>query len=143
MTPRVLPLQNICLVATSMRREGGRHSCITGTKLYGNLTIKNLTTDRCLESWSGSKQQEGPRSKIPKNLGIDDMRLDADMEADPGDLWALSARHQHSKINDKCASAVFGKFQTPRGVRAKIIQRSHKEARQQLRGACRDSRFDV
>ena len=116
-----------------MRREGGKHSCVTGTKLYGNLTIKNLTTDRCTKSWSGNCTQSQPyRHPFPKTMKHSvDMRYDPD-DADPTDP---PPRHYHSKMNDMSASAVFGKFQSSRGVRAKIIQRSHKEGRQQLRAS--------
>lgn len=119
-----------------MRREGGRHSCVTGTKLYGNMTVKNLTSDRCLRSWSGEWGSVHERKPLPKTVKhTQDMRFDPDESSyDPDDWWSW-ARHQHSIMNDWTASAVFGKFKGPRGVRAKIVQRSHKEARQQLRAS--------
>ena len=123
-----------------MRREGGRHSCVTRAKLYGNLTIKNLTDDRCTTSWNGNSiQSQHYRHPFPKTKKRSlDMRYNPDEDLYEPDNWTTwSPRHQHSKMSDMSASAVFGKFQSPRGVRAKIIQRSHKEARQQLRAATR------
>lgn len=108
---------------------------MTGTKLYGGLTIKNLTRDRRLESWSGNRFESQPyRHPFPKTMKhTEDMRYYPD-DSNPDDPL-LTPRHKHSYMNSMSASASFSKCQAARGVRAKIIQRSHKQARQHLRAS--------
>lgn len=116
-----------------MRREHGRHSCVTGGKLFGNMTIKNLTQDRAYHShWGDSK------SNIPY-LGY--LPVGASYWAGVTD----SPGYAHSLLNELSVSSnhAFSSEKCGRKVRAKVVQRKHKVDRQALKRSCAKDDFCV
>lgn len=112
-----------------MRRENGRHSCVTGTKLHGNMTIKNLTTDRA----SASRLIRNTKSRLPRKAG--------------GTVtWEYeSASQMHSQLNDQSASSnsEFPFERCGRQVRAKMVKALHRRERRQLKGEARAAQSDA
>lgn len=81
-----------------MRREGGRHSCVTGTKLITNATIKNITMIE--KKWG---DEHGEHSTVAIQLNED--------------------AHSQLNANAQSMSRLGGRAF---GGRAKAIKRTHK-----------------
>lgn len=110
-----------------MRREGGRHSCVTGTKLYGNMTIKNLTSNKNVAA-------RFMYERVPKKKPY------ANQRPDPDDPDAYTPRHYHSKLNDCSVSALCDMHtQHARGIRGRVVAQSHRRDRHQLRASVREA----
>lgn len=114
-----------------MRREGGRHSCVTGTKLYGNMTIKNLTSRKNVAArFELGRDDRMPQKKTPY----------INMRPDPADPDAYSPSHLHSILNEYSVSALCEMHtQHARGIRGRIVRQSHRRERHQLRESVRDT----
>lgn len=108
-----------------MRREGGRHSCVTGTKLYGNLTVKNLTSNKNVAA-------RFMYERVPKKKPWTNQR------PDPHDPDAYTPRHLHSHLNGCSVSALCEMpNQQARGIRGRIVAQSHRRDRHELRASVR------
>lgn len=117
-----------------MRREGGRHSCVTGTKLYGNLTIKNLTSNKNVVA----RFQMDKDDRFPKKKPFTNMR-----NALAEDPDCHSPGHLHSRMNENSGSALC-EMPCPqaRGIRGRIVAQSHRRDRHRLRGSVRGAGRD-
>lgn len=114
-----------------MRREGGRHSCVTGTKLYGNLTIKNITSNRNVAARFEADRM--PKKKTPYTS----------QRINPDDPEAFAPRHYHSHLNNCSASALCDMHnQHARGIRGRVVAQSHRRDRHALRASVRDTGRD-
>lgn len=103
---------------------------MTGTKLYGNMTIKNLTSRRNLAArFELGRDDRVQKKKTPY----------INMQPDPDDPDAYSPSHLHSHLNDYSISALCEMHnQHARGIRGRIVRQSHRRDRHQLRASVRD-----
>ena len=109
-----------------MRREGGRHSSVTGSKLYGNLTIKNLTSNKNAAARFLLKKDDRFPKKKPYANTVDDPEY-------------YSPGHLHSRMNESSVSALCEMpCQQARGIRGRIVAQSHRRDRHNLRASVRD-----
>ena len=113
-----------------MRREGGRHSCVTGTKLYGNFTIKNLTSNKNVAArFQLKKDDRMPKKKTPYTNKRHTLSEDPEIHS-PG--------HLHSYMNECSVSALCEMpCQQARGIRGRIVAQSHRRDRHELRASVR------
>lgn len=117
-----------------MRRENGRHSVVTGAKLRGNMTIKNVTADRGAAARSGkSKDRLEQKAPAAHNWVCEILPRMTD-----------NPSFAHSLLNGLSASSNTDLQFQNRKIRPRMVQHKHRVDRQSLKSqACADDDFIV
>lgn len=104
---------------------------MTGTKLHTNASIKNLSWDRSCHSWNGNHSA----GRMPvKERCLPDLSFDHRVHTVRTMNKELSSiNHLQSRLNCLSAAHSFTGPSETRSARAKMIKRSHKTDRMQLR----------